>query len=214
MCSALLLLLTVSGEVPTAPAVANNVPTVAQQPNQREWYQRGEWPLLGAIAALVVTQLVVVGVAWYNARAALKREVNLRRIAACSERLSGFYNPLYAMCLANGRMFEGFGPSTYPDDPLLAEVAVELWHRVRTTVVLPNNEAMLAVLRDKSHLISEADDLSNYTDLLAHLMVYRLFVEHPTEKHKNYLFPKHVVGHLEDHIRRLKGELDRLKTST
>jgi hypothetical protein len=207
-------LLAVSGEASAPPSDAKGGPAVAQQSDQREWYQRGEWPLFGAIAALVITQLVVVGVAWYNAQAALKREVRLRRMASLSERLSGFYNPLYAMCLANGRMFGGFGPPTYPDDPVLADVAVEQWHRVRATVVLPNNEAMLAVLRDKTHLIDESDDLSHYADLLAHLMAYRLFVEHPTEKHAQFRFPKPVVGHLEGHIRRLKAELDTLKTAT
>jgi len=209
----LLLLLAAPGDLPPQADPKGN-PAAVQPRDEREWYQRGEWPLMGAVAALVATQFVVAGVAWYNARATLRREVNLRRIAAYSERLSGFYNPVYAMCVANGRMFDGFGPPAYPDDPALADVAVKLWHQVRATIILPNNEAMLAILRDKSHLISEADDLSNYSGLLVHLMAYRLFVESATEKYRNYPFPKDVVGHIEGQIRRIKGELDKAKMST
>lgn len=176
-----------------------------------EWYQRGDWPLVGAIVSVVIAQIFAVGLAVYGATASLRRELVLKRIAMCSDQLSGFYNPLVTLMAANKSVFDNFGPRTLPEQLEEREVAATLWKTLRDRVILPNNDTMLGILRDKSHLIGEADDLSHYAELVTHLIMYRVFTEYPTERYAKYQFPAHVIEQTRKQGQIVKAKLDALK---
>ena len=83
---------------------------------------------------------------------------------------------------------------------------------MRDRVILPNNECIANILRTKSHLMSDTDDVCHYLDLNNHIVFYQVFNEMPTEAYEKHRFPGAVVGHLESKRRELVYRLNELKT--
>jgi hypothetical protein len=157
---------------------------------QLEWYRQGNWPLAGAILLLVLTQGITLGLAIYATTASLRRELLLHRITAYSEQLFGFYNPLLSLILANKAVFDDFNPKTFPDNEIERETAAKVWAALKKGVILPNNEGILGILREKSHLVTETDDIEVYSSLFNHIVMYMVFVEYRTEQYKTALSQK------------------------
>lgn len=158
---------------------------------------------MGAIVSLFIT----VWLAVYGATASLRKELILKRITLYSDQLSGFYNPLSSLMAVNKSIFDNFGPHTLPEQHEEREVAATLWKTLRDRVILPNNDAMLGILRDKSHLIGEADDLSHYDVLVTHLIICRTFTEYLSERYTKYRFPSYVMEHARQQGRAWKEKL-------
>ena len=178
---------------------------------QLEWYRQGNWPLVGAVLVLALTQGITVVLAIYAATVSLRRELLLRRITAYSEQLSGFYNPLLSLILANKAVFDNFGPETFPDNEVERETAANVWAALKKGVILPNNEGILGILREKSYLVTETDDIENYSSLFNHIVMYRVFVEYRTEHYKKYTFPAQILDHVRSHSKKIKQKLQEMK---
>lgn len=176
------------------------------------WFQQGYWPLVGAIAVLAITNALAVWRVVLQSRQTFAAQLALKRVEFLSEQLSGFYNPLYALLAANRHVFEKFGPQTFPGDHDRREAAASNWNAMRDGVILPNNEAIGAILRDRSHLVSDTDDIANYLDLNNHVHAYRVFVTAPTEAYASHQFPQAVADHLSRQRLKLADRLKSLKS--
>lgn len=161
-----------------------------------EWYQQGNWPLVGAILLLIISNAIALWKIVYQARQSLKEQLRLKSIEFVSEQLSKFYNPLYSLLIANKEIFNKCGPHTFPDDHYKRIEAASNWNRLKEKVILPNNRKIVEILREHSHLIHETDDIISYTNLNNHLYLYEVFNEEPTELYSDFKFPTEIVDHV------------------
>jgi hypothetical protein len=178
-----------------------------------EWYQQGLWPLVGAIAVLVVANIVSLWQVILQSRRSLSQQLRLRRMDFLSKQLSEFYDPLHSLMLTNQHVFENFGPQTFPVDNAKREVAAQTWNTLKEDVILPNNRQMASILRSRSHLTGTDDDITKYLDLNTHLVMYEVFHKQPTELYQKYHFPTDVAEHVGSVRGRLVDELARLSKS-
>src|SRR5689334_1599580 len=137
-----------------------------------EWYQQGSWPLVGATAALLCTNVIALWNISRQAQATLKLQLKLKRIELLSQQLSEFYNPLFALILINQRAFTAVGPQSFPEDPINREAAGEVWNQIKTNLILPNNQRIQEILRTKTHLLVPGDTLAAYIALQNHIAMY------------------------------------------
>jgi hypothetical protein len=175
------------------------------------WYQQGNWPLLGAVVVLLITNVIALWKILFQAKNSVDTQLRFKRIEFISQQLSEFYNPIYAMMSANGHIFANFAPQTFPDDEILRQTAGENWKLLKDRVILPNNDSMAEILREKSHLLSQKDDISHYLDLNNHLNMYAIFSKNPTELYKGYQFPEGIRNHVQINRLELVRELNNLK---
>lgn len=176
-----------------------------------KWYQQGTWPLIGAIAVLVVTNGVALWKIYLQAQAGLKAQLRIKKIDYISQQLTEFYNPLYTLLHLNSEAFKSVGPETFPEDPIRKDVAGEVWSAIKDKVIIPNNHRMQEILRDKSHLISQDDSLEKYFSLQNHLGMYEVFQEIPTEVYSKFRFPVSILVHVETERIKLISQLNQLK---
>jgi hypothetical protein len=176
-----------------------------------EWYQQGSWPLVGATAALLFTNVIALWNISRQAQATLKLQLKLKRIEILSQQLSEFYNPLFALILINQRAFTAVGPKSFPEDPVSREAAGEVWSQIKTNLILPNNQRIQEILQTKTHLLVPGDTLAAYIALLNHIAMYAVLQERPTEIYAKFQFPKGILSHVEQVREKLVEELNALK---
>ncbi len=80
-------------------------------------------------------------------------------------------------------------------------------------VIIPNNKEMINVIRSKSYLLGESDDIENYMDLSNHMQMYEIFSESPTEAYSRFQFPKNILQHIEAKRKELVSELSNLRST-
>src|SRR5690606_27750494 len=80
------------------------------------WYQQGYWPLIGAMAGLVFTNLAGMAAIAYQSHRAHMNYLRSNAIDLLHRRLNEFYDPLYSLLLTNSRTFREVGPQSFPDD--------------------------------------------------------------------------------------------------
>lgn len=154
------------------------------------WYQAGDWPLIGAVITLAVTNSVAIFIALYQQRASRKSSEDFSRRAAIEKRLEEFYNPLIALLSENREVLSSFGPSKIARlDGVDAEVAAEVWREMKLKFIAPNNERISSIIQSKSHLISEEDNFQRYLRLKLHIDSYSVFLEVGSESHSSFQFP-------------------------
>lgn len=166
--------------------------------------------MFGAVAALVLTNVVAVWKIFAQAKATFRLEAQLRTAEFISRQLSDFYNPLYALLLTNGRIFAQLGPKSFPNDPIQRDAAGEIWTELRNQVILPNNREIREILRSRTHLLAPKDSLPQYMDLFTHISMYEIFHERPSEIYAKFTFPRDILRHVEVIREELIGELDAL----
>lgn len=182
---------------------------IAQSTNH--WYQSGNWPLVGAILVLVITNSVSLYEVILSSRRIYRNDIKLKNIELLSNKLNSFYNPLYSLLFANQSLFFAFGPRTFPDNHIRREAASEVWREIRGNVILPNNDRVLEILEEKSHLLHEEDGIQTYTELINHLHSYKVFCEITTEVHNRFPFPEYIIEHISRMRDRLLKELNAMK---
>lgn len=178
---------------------------------EAEWYQQGDWPLIGAIALLIITNGFALWKIYLQAHAAFESQLKIKNIEWVSQQLTEFYNPLYTLLQVNRDVFEAIGPQTFPDDPNRRDAAGELWEATKKSVVIPNNKKIQGVLRNKSHLISSDDGLSAYLSLINHVAMFEIFQDIPTELYARFQFPTGILEHTERQREQLLIKLNHLK---
>jgi hypothetical protein len=178
---------------------------------EAEWYQQGGWPLIGAIAVLLITNGFALWKIYLQAHAAFESQLKIKKIEWISQQLTEFYNPLFTLLHVNRDVFKAVGPQTFPDDPNRREAAGELWEATKNSVIIPNNKKIQGVLQDKSHLISSDDGLSAYLPLINHISMYEIFQDIPTEIYARFQFPTGILEHIEGRREQLLRHFNDLK---
>lgn len=178
---------------------------------ETEWYQQGAWPLIGAIAVLLITNGIALWKIYLQARTAFESQLKIKDIEWISQQLTEFYNPMYTLLHVNREVFQAVGPQTFPNDPYRLEAAGEIWEATKKSVIIPNNNKIQGVLRDKSHLISQDDCLPAYLPLINHVAMYDIFQGIPTEIYTRFQFPTGVPEHVERQREQLLAKLRTLK---
>lgn len=162
-----------------------------------EWYQQGLWPLVGASIALAIPNALAIINVNRQHRKSLEVQIKLKNIDFINQQLTDFYNPLYSLMTTNKNIFESIGPISFPQDIISREVAALAWNKIKLDVIIPNNQRIMSILRDKSHLISRDDSLSNYLELQNHLAMYEVFQNIRTEAYTKFKFPSNILEHIE-----------------
>lgn len=165
--------------------------------DDKSWYEKGPWPIVGGVAALVVTNAVAVGVVYLQASRGFNAVLRQRRIEALSASLSEFYNPLLALLDINGEVFDKTGPPSFPDGEIERGGAALVWAETKK-VILENNRRILEILRTRTHRLYARDSLGAYNDLMIHVAMYETFQTIPTDRYRGFFFPKNVRQHIAD----------------
>lgn len=162
----------------------------------KEWYERGLWPLVGAVAALMLTNAVAVGVVYLQAARSFNVVLRQRRIERLTASLNDFYNPLLALLDINREVFLQTGPPSFPEEDPARSAAAAVWRETKKKI-LANNLQIEAILRTKTHLIQGPDSLDQYHQLLVHVAMYETFQMVETDLYARFLFPADVRSHVE-----------------
>lgn len=182
-------------------------------PEAAAWYESGNWPLLGAIATLIVSNLVSIGTIVYQQKSSRKHAVALKNIDYINAQLEGFYNPLQSLLMENQIAFRELGPATFSQhsiDDGDAEAAAKFWIEIRDNFIIPNNTRISEIIRMKSHLISGRDSLENYMRLKIHIDAYAAFQKSGSERYSGFTFPVGIEDHVTKHRNYLVNSLKEL----
>lgn len=163
------------------------------------WYQSGNWPLVGAIATLFVTVIAGFIAVILQSSRAHHNDLKKLKIDILHRRLHEFYDPIYAHLLMNARTFSETGPNSFPTEHVRREAAAEVWNKIKSNVILPNNKKISDVITTKSHLIADDDDIVDYIQLLNHIAMYNVFQDTTTEIYSKFQYPKTSLRHVELH---------------
>jgi 3-methyladenine DNA glycosylase Tag len=107
--------------------------------------------------------------------------------------LAEFYDPLIALLSENREVFAQFGPGKIAKlDDVDATVAAEVWSKMQSDLIVPNNEKISDIIQTKSHLVSQEDDFHPYLRLKLHIDSYAVFREVRSEVHDNFRFPNGI----------------------
>lgn len=164
--------------------------------NEKEWFERGLWPLAGAVAALMITNAVAVSVVYIQSSKSFKAVLKQRKIENLSASLSEFYDPLIALLDINCEIFARTGPPSFPPDDPARSAAGLVWKETKKKI-LANNSQVEAILRTKTHLIQEPDSLANYHRLLVHVAMYETFQTIESDLYAGFQFPADIRDHVE-----------------
>lgn len=167
------------------------------------WYQSGDWPLIGAIATLAISNAVAIFIALYQQRVSRKSSEDFARRFTIEKRLEEFYDPLMALLSENREVFSRFGPGRIAKlDGADATVAAEVWSEMKLGFIIPNNEMISSIIQSKSHLLSEGDSFEEYLRLKLHIDSYSVFLKVGSEVHENFRFPAGI----ENRVARFRAE--------
>lgn len=162
----------------------------------KEWYEQGIWPLVGAVAALIVTNAVAVGVVYLQSSKSFKAVLKQRKIETLSASLNEFYNPLLALLDINKEIFDKTGPTSFPEAEPGRSAAALVWRETKKKI-LSNNAQIETVLRTKTHHIQGPDSLAEYHRLLIHVAMYETFQMVETDLYAAFQFPADIRSHVE-----------------
>lgn len=163
---------------------------------EKEWYERGVWPLVGAVAALMLTNAVAVGVVYVQSSRSFKAVLKQRKIEQLAASLSEFYNPLLAILDINREIFLRTGPPSFPAQDPARSAAAMIWRETKKKI-LANNIQIETILRTRTHLIRGPDSLDNYQRLLVHVAMYETFQKVETDIYERFQYPADIRVHVD-----------------
>ena len=181
--------------VGNSPAVGQNLVTIATQPDQKEWYQQGAWPLIGAVATIIVANVMAIIVVFLQSRNAFMTTIRTKQIEQITTSLREFYEPILALIDINKEIFEKTGPVSFPVGPGEREAAFRVWGEAKKKI-LENNADIAKILREKKYLLIEEDNFEKYRELFTHVMMYEIFQDIKTDLYAKFRFPTHVRMHI------------------
>ena len=149
-----------------ATSISLSTPLTISPVEQKEWYEKGNWPLFGSVLTVLITNLIAVGVVYLTANRTLQGLLKQKKLERVTASLNEFYNPLKALLEANRVIFSKTGPRSWPTEHIEREAAALVWAETKLKI-LENNKAIELILQTKTHLIDESDSLEKYADLYA-----------------------------------------------
>lgn len=163
--------------------------------DDKEWYERGVWPLVGAGLTLAITNAIALYVVHLQAAKTFRAALRQRKIDQLAASLQEFYNPLLALIDINGEIFAKTSMKAWPEDESGREAAALIWKETKKKV-LANNAMIETILRTKTHRLAETDSLDAYHPLLIHVAMWETFQTVQTEIYKKFMFPAEVRDHI------------------
>lgn len=162
----------------------------------KEWYERGIWPIVGAVAVVIITNAVAVWVVYFQSSRSFRAMLKQRKIETLAASLSEFYNPMLALIDINGEIFSQTGPPSFPQEEIARSAAARIWRETRKRI-LANNLQIETILRTKTHHIRSPDSLDMYRRLLVHVAMYDAFQTVETDLYVGFQFPAGIRAHIE-----------------
>ncbi len=163
--------------------------------DEKSWFERGPWPLIGTGLTLIITNGIAVGLIYLQSSRSFNALLRQRKIEHLSASLNEFYNPLLALLDINKEIFDQTGPSSFPRDEDGHTAAALVWKETKKKI-LTNNAQIETILRTKTHLLEEADSLDAYHRLLVHVAMYETFQKVQTDLYKRFFFPTDIRPHV------------------
>ncbi|TXI87189.1 MAG: hypothetical protein E6Q40_05360 [Cupriavidus sp.] len=163
--------------------------------DDKEWYERGVWPLVGAGLTLAITNAIALYVVHLQATKTFRAALRQRKIDQLAASLQQFYNPLLALIDINGEIFAKTSMKSWPEDEAGREAASLIWNETKKKV-LANNAMIETILRTKTHHLAETDSLDTYHPLLIHVAMWETFQTVQTEIYKKFMFPAEIREHI------------------
>lgn len=142
----------------------------------------------------------------------LNDEIQTRKqIEHLEQQLTKFYGPIAALLSMNRAILQLSPYMT--KDSLADEVPEELWHDLRDNIMIPNNRAIVDIVKQSFHLIEGRSVPPHVFDFLVHAEVFSIRKKHGFSK-ENYLarfkFPVEFERHIDATVVQLKSEYLRL----
>jgi hypothetical protein len=161
----------------------------------KEWYERGLWPLTGAVAALILTNAVAVGIVYLQSSKAFNAILRQRKIESLSTALNEFYNPLLALIDINKEIFSKTGPPSFPEEEISRNAGALVWKETKQKILI-NNQIIEDILKTKTHLLHATDSFEEYHDLMIHVAMYETFQKIETDLYRQFSFPIYIRKHV------------------
>lgn len=165
--------------------------------DEKSWYERGPWPLVGTSLAILVTNSIAVAAIYIQSSRSFNALLRQRKIERLTASLNEFYNPLSALLDINKAIFDKTGPSSFPEDYGGRTAAASVWKETKKKI-LDNNILIEDILRNKTHLLEKSDSLTSYHELLVHVAMYETFQKVKTDLYKRFFFPSGMSAHIEN----------------
>lgn len=165
--------------------------------DEKSWYEKGPWPLVGASLAILVTNGIAVAAIYIQSSRSFNALLRQRKIDRLTASLNEFYNPLSALLDINKAIFDKTGPSSFPKDFGGRTAAASVWKETKKKI-LDNNVLIENILRNKTHLLEKSDSLASYHDLLVHVAMYETFQKVQTDIYKRFFFPSGISAHIQN----------------
>lgn len=99
----------------------------------------------------------------------------------------------------NGNIFKQFGPNSGADSTEPLRWDLTLWYKVRREVILPNNIAISAFIREYKALIPE-EHIMAFDKFLAHSYAFEKHCEDANFDYTEHQFPKEIMKILYDEV--------------
>jgi hypothetical protein len=168
---------------------------ILSQKEDKAWYERGIWPVVGATLALTITNGIAIGVVYLQSSRSFNALLRQRKIEFYAASLNEFYNPLLALIDINNQIITKTGPPSFPQDEISRNAASLVWKETKKKILL-NNIDIETILRTKVHLLAETDSLISYHRLLIHVAMYETFQRVETDLYRDFLFPADIRNHV------------------
>lgn len=188
-----------SGQGSPTSTVAPNISTEIAVPTVGEktpaWYEQEFWPLAVSVVAIIISNAVAIVVVYLQSSRSFRAIIRQREIEALLASLTQFYDPLLALLHMNGAIFSKTGPPSFPEGHIERESAAKVWAETKKKII-KNNRQIESIIRNKSHLMHNSDDINAYKDLLVHAAMYETFQSIKTDRYVAFQFPINVEQHL------------------
>lgn len=142
----------------------------------------------------------------------LENELQIRkRVENLQEQLTRFYGPIYALLRINDAVLRiRYDPDTnqYTD-----KVPKELWIDIRDSVVVPNNKAMVEIIKGNFHLVEGNDIPLSVIEFIVHAEVWPRQAQYGMEQQeyfKQFCFPMEFKEYIYQTTNQLKEEYNLL----
>ena len=163
------------------------------------------------IVGQIVTVLILLITNYINRRHAstlLEQEIQTRkRIDHFEQQLTKFYGPIYTILSMNKALLQArFDPET---ESYTKKVPDDLWRDLRDKIIIPNNQAIVEIIKNNFHLIEGIDIPPHIISFLVHAEVWPLSHKHEFSQEKyfeNFRFPPEFMDYIQQTTETLKKE--------
>lgn len=142
-------------------------------------------------------------------RLELKRSIDKESREFKLKQLTEFYDPIYTLLSANRDVFERIGPTSEARrcGQFNDEETAEVWQKLSTEVVVPNNLKASEIIRQKLHLLADSDSDAAYLDFVTHAQAYKVFKDKAYEAYRLFPYPASAFDSVTNERNKIKNDI-------